>query len=73
MPQTGSFSQEIEAISNAFPAVLDCATCGTPQPMKIDLLAPLRAGDPKITAYRCDACGAIRDRLARLAGRRQHR
>lgn len=38
MPYSGSFSEQIEEISSAFPAVLDCATCRTPQPMKIDLL-----------------------------------
>src|ERR1700682_5627361 len=38
MSRSVSFSEQIEEISSAFPAVLDCATCRTPQPMKIDLL-----------------------------------
>jgi hypothetical protein len=73
MPRSGSFSEQIEEISSAFPAVLDCATCRTPQPMKIDLLPSARSGDGNIIVYRCTACGAIRDRKARRAGREGQR
>ena len=66
VPYLTSFSEEIEEISNAFPAVLDCATCGTLQPMKIDLLPGEREGDRKTVAYRCTACGEARDREPRL-------
>jgi hypothetical protein len=62
-----SISDEIEEICNAFPAMLDCATCGTPQPMKIDRLLRERGGDRKTVVYRCTACGGVRDREARLA------
>jgi bacterioferritin-associated ferredoxin len=73
MPHSGSFSEQIEEISNAFPAVLDCATCRMPQPMKIDLLPSARTGDGNIIVYRCTACGAIRDRKARRAAREGQR
>ena len=73
MPYSGSFSEQIEEISSAFPAVLDCATCRTPQPMKIDLLPSARTGDGNIIVYRCTACGAIRDRKARRAAREGRR
>jgi uncharacterized Zn finger protein len=64
-----SFSEEIEEISNAFPAVLDCVACGTLQPMKIDLMHCER-GDRKTVVYRCNACGEVRDRKPRpRAGR----
>ena len=70
MPGTPSFSEEIEEISNAFPAVLDCAACGTLQPMKIDLMPCEREGDRKTVVYRCSACGEVRDRKPRpRAGR----
>jgi hypothetical protein len=36
MPHSGSFSEQIEEIRSAFPAVLDCATCRTPQIAKHD-------------------------------------
>ena len=65
VPHPSSFSEEIEEISNAFPAVLDCATCGTLQPMKIDLLVGERDGDRKTVAYRCTVCGEVRDREAK--------
>jgi uncharacterized Zn finger protein len=60
-----SFSEEIEEISNAFPAVLDCAACGRLQPMKIDLMQRERDGERKTVVYRCIACGEVRDREAR--------
>ena len=70
MSHSTSFSQEIEEISNAFPAVLDCAACGRLQPMKIDLLQHEREGDRKTVVYRCTACGEVRDREPRRrAGR----
>jgi uncharacterized Zn finger protein len=71
--RSGSFSEEIEDICNAFPAVLDCATCGTPQPMKIDLLLLARGGGRKTVVYRCTTCGGVRDREARLAAKPGHR
>ena len=65
VPHSTSFSEEIEEISNAFPAVLDCAACGTRQPMKIDLMPCERDGDRKTVVYRCNACGEVRDRQPR--------
>jgi len=73
MAYSGSFSEQIEEIGSAFPALLDCATCRTPQPMKIDLLPSARTGDGNIIVYRCTACGAIRDRKARRAAREGRR
>jgi hypothetical protein len=70
VPHSTSFSEEIEEISNAFPAALDCAGCGTLQPMKIDLMQRERDGDRKTVVYRCSACGEVRDRKLRSrAGR----
>jgi uncharacterized Zn finger protein len=50
--------------------VLDCATCRTPQPMKIELLPSAGTSKANIIVYRCSACGAIRDRKARRAAMR---
>jgi hypothetical protein len=66
----GFFSEQIAAISHASPAVLDCATCRTPQPMKIELLPSAGTSKANIIVYRCSACGAIRDRKARRAAMR---
>ena len=71
VPGTTSLSEEIEEISNAFPAVLDCAACGTLQPMKIDLMPCEREGDRKTVVYRCSACGEVRDRKPRPRAARE--
>ena len=65
MPHSTSFSDEIEEISNAFPAMLDCVTCGTLQPMKIDLMPREYDADRKTVVYRCNACGEVRNREPR--------
>jgi hypothetical protein len=70
VPYATSFSEEIEEISNAFPALLDCTSCGTLQPVKIDLMPRERDGMRKTVVYRCTACGEVRDREPRpRAGR----
>jgi len=65
VPHATSFSEEIEEISSAFPATLDCATCGTLQPMKIDLMPRQFDADRKTVVYRCNACGEVRNREPR--------
>jgi hypothetical protein len=73
VPHSTSFSEEIEEISNAFPAMLDCVTCGKLQPMKIDLMPRECGADRKTVAYRCTACGELRDREPRPGTRRPRR
>jgi uncharacterized Zn finger protein len=73
VPYATSFSEEIEEISNAFPALLDCASCGMLQPVKIDLMQRERDGDRKTVVYRCTACGEVRDREPRPRAARRGR
>jgi hypothetical protein len=53
MPDTISFSEEIDKINDAFPVVLYCTKCDRLRPMKIE-----RASDK--LAHRCTACGTAR-------------
>jgi hypothetical protein len=55
MPRTISFTEEIDKINDAFPAVLHCMKCDRPRLMKIE-----RGADRLV--HRCTACGTARSR-----------
>jgi hypothetical protein len=57
MPDLNSFSEELDKINEAFPAVLHCLKCDRPQQMKIE-----RGADKLV--HLCAACGMARQRTS---------
>jgi DNA-directed RNA polymerase subunit RPC12/RpoP len=58
MAYANTFQEDLDAISEAFPAMLNCDECGVKQLMKIELGA---SG----AVYRCVVCGTARNRSLR--------
>jgi hypothetical protein len=58
MAYANKFQQDLDTISEAFPATLNCEECGAKQLMKIYL----GVSGP---VYRCVVCGTARNRTLR--------